>query len=690
MIQRTLLTTEGIAAGLERVRRSGEGWMACCPAHDDHNPSLSITDREGDGVLVHCHAGCEQTAVINALRGRGLWDRDFVSSPYRNENGASETIYPYQCQSGAPAFEIVRRDGPGGKTIRPRLPDGSCKAHPKPRPLYHLPELLDDSPVTVYEGEKCVDAALKAWPDRIATTWAGGANADSTADWSPLYGRDVLLVADADDPGRTCMERIAVRLHANGSAVQLALPEGTDGADVSDWIAQSGAEAAMAKIETLARAYEPPVTENEREQKPERQSQPTENEAAGEFANVYRPLFAYRPRRGWYVCLPSGQWREDGDDTAIRKRLRADCVLRGIKRVSSVRGILWELESELTIKNWTEHSGVAGLPSGKVVDLRTAAVRSVADGERISRRLGCDPDFDKPDLWLRTLAETLPDDYLDWFQRFVGYCLTGYTREHVFLFAVGGGRNGKSTVLGIVQKLLGEYWRGLPQTALVGGHYEQHPEWLARIEGARLVSALELPESGSWRLPLLKALVAGDPMTARHMRMGSFDFTPQCKLIVAGNHKPNLGTVDKAFESRLVLLPFERTFEGDEVDRELPDKLHAELPRILGWAIEGACKYFIEGLGDKPGSATTAAADYIAEQDRFGAWAEARLTFEPEAFTASRALLADYNEFAGPHLTQPTPIVEYLSQREGIEPKQRRVSDSKNAVRGLLGVTIRK
>ena len=432
-----------------------------------------------------------------------------------------------------------------------------------------------------------------------------------------------------------------------------------------------------------------PIPADEYGQRPERQRPPTENEAAGELANVYRSLFAYRPGRGWYTRLPSGQWREDIEATALRKRLLANCVTLGIKRVTSLRGILWALESELTVKDWTENLEVAGLPSGKVVDLRNATVRPVADGERIYRCLGCNPDCGKPDLWLHTLAETLPDDCLDFFQRFVGYCLTGYTREHIFLFAVGGGRNGKSTVLGTVQKLLGEYWCGLPQTALVGGHYEQHPEWLARIEGVRLVSALELPENGRWRLPLLKALVAGDPMTARRMRMGSFEFTPQCKVIVAGNHKPNLGTVDKAFESRLVLLPFERTFEGAAVDRELPDKLHAELPRILEWAIEGACKYLSEGLGDKPGSATNAAAAYLAEQNRFGAWVEARLTFAPDAFTPTCELLADYNEFAGAHLTRFTPIVEDLSRREGVKPKQRRVEGAENAVRGLIGVAIR-
>ena len=54
-------------------RKSGSGWMARCPAHDDHDPSLSISDGDGGHVLVHCHAGCTQDAVVGALRDRGLW-----------------------------------------------------------------------------------------------------------------------------------------------------------------------------------------------------------------------------------------------------------------------------------------------------------------------------------------------------------------------------------------------------------------------------------------------------------------------------------------------------------------------------------------------------------------------------------------------------------------------------------------
>ena len=74
-----------------------------------------------------------------------------------------------------------------------------------------------------------------------------GANAHATADWSPLHGRDVLLIADADDPGRTCMKRTVARLHAEGGQVGLTLPEGMDGADVANWIAQSGTDATWAR-----------------------------------------------------------------------------------------------------------------------------------------------------------------------------------------------------------------------------------------------------------------------------------------------------------------------------------------------------------------------------------------------------------------------------------------------------------
>jgi putative DNA primase/helicase len=62
-------------------KRTGGGWIARCPAHDDRTPSLSIRASDEGHVLVRCHAGCDQTAVINALKARGLWPNGDGTAP---------------------------------------------------------------------------------------------------------------------------------------------------------------------------------------------------------------------------------------------------------------------------------------------------------------------------------------------------------------------------------------------------------------------------------------------------------------------------------------------------------------------------------------------------------------------------------------------------------------------------------
>jgi putative DNA primase/helicase len=66
------MTAEAIAKALGG-RRTGGGWIARCPAHDDREPSLSIADGDSSKVVVHCFALCQQDRVIVALRRRGLW-----------------------------------------------------------------------------------------------------------------------------------------------------------------------------------------------------------------------------------------------------------------------------------------------------------------------------------------------------------------------------------------------------------------------------------------------------------------------------------------------------------------------------------------------------------------------------------------------------------------------------------------
>ena len=222
---------EGIARALGKARRSGNEWMACCPVHDDQTPSLSLADRPGGGVLVHCQAGCKQADVIDALRARGLW-------PER-EQSKDSLAYPYHDECGNHLFTVHRLDRPGGKRIWQTLADGTRKAYPQPRPLFRLPEVANrtDAPVLVVEGEKATLAAADRFPDFVVTTSAGGSKAARTADWSPLKGREVTIWPDADKAGHRYADEVAGCCRKAGAATVriVALPpELPDGWDLAD------------------------------------------------------------------------------------------------------------------------------------------------------------------------------------------------------------------------------------------------------------------------------------------------------------------------------------------------------------------------------------------------------------------------------------------------------------------------
>ena len=180
--------------------------------------------------------------------------------------GGSSARYDYRDAGGEIAFAVLRRDGPPRKRFAPYTPekrgdrDGWRTGYPPGlRPLYRLPELLAADPadqVLVVEGEKCADAVAAVRIGGGVTTWAGGSAAWRQTDWKPLAGRRVLLVADADKPGRKAMRDLAAHLAPSAAEVRIALPEGDDGRDVADEIEAGGARGAAAWLKALARPFE--------------------------------------------------------------------------------------------------------------------------------------------------------------------------------------------------------------------------------------------------------------------------------------------------------------------------------------------------------------------------------------------------------------------------------------------------
>jgi len=241
-----------MARGLKNARKCAGAWVACCEAHEDNNPSLSLKDSDDGRVLVHCHAGCSQDAVIESLKARGLWP-DRVSKAIchpRTDRIVAE--YNYVDELGILLYQVVRLEP---KRFLQRYPDGAGRWIYKKyagQVLYRLPKVLEASTVFFVEGERDVET-LRAhgFP---ATTTAGGANAP----WLPqftaaLAGREVILIPDRDAAGFARVKRIARALL--GNVARLVYLELEDGKDVSEWFERGHSE-----LELLAQLQGEEVT----------------------------------------------------------------------------------------------------------------------------------------------------------------------------------------------------------------------------------------------------------------------------------------------------------------------------------------------------------------------------------------------------------------------------------------------
>ena len=229
----------GVLERLRDVRSTGEGqWQACCPAHDDHNPSLSISIGDDGRVLLHCHSGCEPKDICSemGLALTDLFPPSCANAAHRRSRIVAE--YDYRDAQGDLLYQVVRYHP---KKFRQRRPDGRdgwiWNLRGVERVLYRLPELLANpsETVLVVEGEK--DADRLAGAGLLATTSPAGAGKWSKVDDSVLHGRAVVLFADADDAGHQHAQDIARRLHGSAGSVRIVELDGLpDHGDISDWL----------------------------------------------------------------------------------------------------------------------------------------------------------------------------------------------------------------------------------------------------------------------------------------------------------------------------------------------------------------------------------------------------------------------------------------------------------------------
>jgi putative DNA primase/helicase len=233
------------------AKPTGSGFKACCPAHPDSNPSLSITERNGKW-LFHCFAGCKQEEVIAALRQLGLWPCSMGRDRETFRRIAS--VHDYTDENRKLLFQQVRFDP---KAFRPRRPDpdnpgrylwsvtsehGTYAVRLVP---YRLPELLARDTTFIVEGEKDADTLHKH--GFCATTNAFGAE-NWSDEFNPYFeGKQVFIIPDNDKAGWKRAIRIAAGVAGLASQLSiLALPRETK--DTTDWFEQGHSAAELTEI----------------------------------------------------------------------------------------------------------------------------------------------------------------------------------------------------------------------------------------------------------------------------------------------------------------------------------------------------------------------------------------------------------------------------------------------------------
>jgi hypothetical protein len=255
------LTKDQLLDRLQSVKPNGAGWIARCPAHEDHKPSLTIAEGEHGRILLKCHAGCTTETICGAL-GIKLADLFDGKAAHNGREGKLHIVanYDYVDESGKLLFQVCRTDP---KDFRQRRPDPSVHGgwswttKGVRRVLFRLPQVMDAAksgrPVYVCEGEKDVLAIEHA--GFVATTNPGGAGKWLDSYSETLRGIEVIVIADKDVTGRKHAGEVAAKLQGAAASVKvIELPDtnGTRVKDAADYFAAGGQAADLDELASNA------------------------------------------------------------------------------------------------------------------------------------------------------------------------------------------------------------------------------------------------------------------------------------------------------------------------------------------------------------------------------------------------------------------------------------------------------
>jgi P4 family phage/plasmid primase-like protien len=260
--------------------------------------------------------------------------------------------------------------------------------------------------------------------------------------------------------------------------------------------------------------------------------------------------------------------------------------------------------------------------------------------------VAADPSANCPN-WKAFLYRVMDgnQDMIDFLARAIGYTLTGKTSEQCFFLLWGDGQNGKSTFLEIIRLLMGDYAKTASFETFIVRNSETIRNDIAMLRGARYVSASESEKNKQLSEAVVKQLTGEETVTARFLFHENFTFEPEFKIWLGTNYKPHIPGTSHGIWRRIKLIPFNVKIKDEERDKDLKNKLLAELPGILRWATHGCQQWLELGHLGFPKEVQDATDKYRAEQDVLSGFFQERCTINPLAFVTIEALYSDYRHW---------------------------------------------
>jgi putative DNA primase/helicase len=650
------VTAAEIAARLGSAEREGKGWRCKCPAHDDHDPSLGITEKAGK-VLFRCWAGCEQDAVLAALRQRGLWPQ---KEEERRSRAKIVATYGYRDADNVLRYQVVRLSP---KSFYQRRPNGSPDSFINNMDgvgalPYRLPELLAAPEATVFvcEGEKDVVNLFALGV--VATCNHGGAGK-----WRPeishwLAGRDVVILPDNDAKGRKHAPDVARKLSGIAARIRIVeLPNLPDKGDVSNWLEAGGT---LEELYHLADAAEPVASPKGNGTSPSGDAEVvarvtlqigSDVEIAGRVAEDLHGSLGqviFCDGRFWHYEISHWKAVEEHElRTAVHRYDGAlyvtpmhstEAVKLSKNRVTSV---LHEMGAMRARPDFFVDAAIG-------INCSSGFIAFAADGspqlqphrpEHRCRHV-------LPGTWRADINAVTPPtnsllarllngvfqgdpDAIDKHKllaEVAGSAALGYATKlqqpKAVIFKGEAAENGKSQILDLIRGLLPVSAIASVTAAKMGDE-----RFIVGLAGKLLNAADELSASSAVASDTFKAVITGEPVSGRDVYESAVTFRPVAQHVFATNALPTFsGGMDRGVQRRLLVVTFNRVIRVEERIEQIGIRVGEEEPDLLlAWAVAGAARLIQQRGLTVPPSSATALQNWLYGADPVLAWVQARV-----------------------------------------------------------------